>query len=97
MKRLSEEFKGQALIAGRINMSKNDISEMIGLQFPMVAVLRSFDDEKSSTYHGEWKYENVKKWLYEKVYDCFFNWSRHNINDSIDKYVVDAEMNNIDL
>lgn len=64
---MSEEFKGQALIVGRINMSKNDVSEMIGFKFPMLAVLRSFEDEKSATYLGEWDYQIVKKWVYDKV------------------------------
>ena len=67
VKRLSEEFKGKALIVGRINMSRNEIAEMIGFNVPMLAVLRSFDDEQSSTFDEEWDYGVIRKWVYSKV------------------------------
>lgn len=65
--KIAEELKGQALIVGRINMSKNEVPEMVGYDFPLLAVLRSFQDNASSTYHGEWEYEDIKNWLQKAV------------------------------
>lgn len=67
VERIAEDFKGKALLVGKINMSKNEVPEMIGYEFPLLAVLRSFLDTGSSTYHGNWEYEDVKTWLEKAV------------------------------
>ena len=48
---IAEEYTGKALIVGQINMTKNEIPEMAGFKFPMLALLRKFDDNMSATYN----------------------------------------------
>ena len=64
---IADEFEGKALIIGRINMSKNEIPEMAGFKFPMLAVLRKFEDDWSSTYSEEWETQDIVEWLKKHV------------------------------
>lgn len=64
---IADSFVGKALIVARINMSKNEIAEMAGFKFPMLALLRRFEDDWSSTYSEEWESHHIVEWLREHV------------------------------
>lgn len=64
---IADEFEGKALIVGRINMSRNEIPEMAGFKFPMLAALRRFEDDWSATYNEEWELLEIVGWLRKHV------------------------------
>lgn len=64
---IAEEYSGKALIVARINMNKNEIPEMVGFKFPMLAVLRKFDDSQSATYNENWDMDEIVQWVQDHV------------------------------
>jgi hypothetical protein len=51
----------------KINMSKNEVSEMTNFSYPMLALLRKFDDNKSATYTEAWEMEEIYNWVQKFV------------------------------
>ena len=64
---IAERMKDKTIIVSRINMSKNEIAELGGYTYPFIALLRSFNDQQSSIYEGDWVYSKVDAWIKDKV------------------------------
>lgn len=67
VKRAVEPHGEDNIMVAQINMSLNEVPQLRGYQYPMLALLRGFKDQGSQIYDGKWHPHDIEQFILKHV------------------------------
>jgi hypothetical protein len=65
---IAEQLKRQRCYFAKINLDRNEIPDLQDVEVPALIILKGFGDLNGVNYEGSWTREDMKTFIYNRVY-----------------------------